>query len=70
MRRKTAIGKGDDISMKSIQKVDQYEKELKLLIGSLKNVLTDVPYDFMYDDDDNDDSDENKDSSGKNESKS
>lgn len=40
--------------MKSIQKVSQDEKEVKLLISSLKNVLTDVPYDFVYEDDEND----------------
>ena len=51
--------------MKSIQKVSQEEKELKVLIASLKNVFTDVPYDFMYenvndnvDDDDNNEDDE------------
>lgn len=27
----------------------QEEKELRLLIDSIKNVLTDVPYKFMYD---------------------
>ena len=45
--------------MRSIEKVSQDEKEIKVLIGSLKNVLTDVPYDFMYDnvedEDENDD---------------
>lgn len=30
------------------------EKELQLVIASLKNVLTDVPYDFMYDGEDED----------------
>lgn len=44
--------------MKSIQKLTQEEKEVELLIGSLKNVLTDVPYDFVYDNDDDDDNDE------------
>lgn len=45
--------------MKSIQKISQEEKEVKLLIGSLKNVLTDVPYDFIYDNiEDEDDEDE------------
>lgn len=44
--------------MKSIQKIDHDEKELRLLIGSLKNVLTDVPYDFVYDNVDDDDDDE------------
>lgn len=34
----------------SIQKLSQEDHELKVLIGSLKNVLTDVPYDFMYED--------------------
>ena len=46
--------------MKSIQKISQEEKEVKLLIGSLKNVLTDVPYDFIYDnEEDDEDDDEN-----------
>lgn len=40
--------------MKSVQKLSQEEKEVKLLINSLKNVLTDVPYDFVYDNDDDD----------------
>lgn len=45
--------------MKSIQKISQEEKEVKLLIGSLKNVLTDVPYDFIYDNvEDDEDEDE------------
>ena len=30
----------------------QEEKELRLLIDSIKNVLTDVPYKFMYDGED------------------
>ena len=46
--------------MKSIQKVSQDEKEIKLLISSLKNVLTDVPYDFMYKDRDDDEYDEDE----------
>lgn len=37
--------------MRSIEKLSQEEKEVKVLIGSLKNVLTDVPYDFMWDTD-------------------
>lgn len=41
--------------MKSFQKMSQEEKEVKLLISSLKNVLSDVPYDFVYDDDDDED---------------
>ena len=41
--------------MKSIQKIDREEREIELLISSLKNVLTDVPYDFMYDNVDDDD---------------
>lgn len=36
--------------MKSIQRLSQEEKEVKVLISSLKNVLTDVPYDFEWDD--------------------
>ena len=32
----------------------QEEKELRLLIDSIKNVLTDVPYKFMYDGEDDD----------------
>lgn len=43
--------------MKSIQKLDQSEKELQLLIGSLKNVLTDVPY-YIDSEDDDEDEDE------------
>lgn len=41
--------------MKSIQKLSTEEKELKVLISSLKNVLTDVPYDFVYNNDGSDD---------------
>ena len=44
--------------MKSIQKISQEEKEVKLLIGSLKNVLTDVPYDFIYDNEEDDEDDD------------
>ena len=44
--------------MKSIQKIDREEREIELLISSLKNVLTDVPYDFVYDEDDDDDEEE------------
>lgn len=40
--------------MRSIEKLSQEEKELDILIGSIKNVLTDVPYDFMYSRDEND----------------
>ena len=36
--------------MRSIDKLSQEEKEIKVLIGSLKNVLTDVPYDFEWGD--------------------
>ena len=39
--------------MRSIEKLSQEEKELKVLIGSLKNVFTDVPFDFMWDEDNN-----------------
>lgn len=37
--------------MRSIERLTQEEKEVKILISSLKNVLTDVPYDFEWDDD-------------------
>lgn len=37
--------------MRSLKRLTQEEKEVKVLISSLKNVLTDVPYDFMWDDD-------------------
>ena len=46
--------------MKSIQKIDAEEKEIKILINSLKNVLTDVPYDYLCDDCDISDSDLDK----------
>ena len=36
--------------MRSIERLSQEEKELKVLINSLKNVLTDVPYDFEWED--------------------
>ena len=39
--------------MRSIERLSQEEKEVKILISSLKNVMTDVPYDFMWDDEDN-----------------
>lgn len=42
--------------MKSIQRLSQEEKEVKVLISSLKNVLTDVPYDFEWDDGNEEDS--------------
>lgn len=38
--------------------MSQEEKEVKLLISSLKNVLSDVPYDFVYDDDEDDEDDD------------
>lgn len=41
--------------MRSIERLTQEEKEVKVLISSLKNVLTDVPYDFEWDDEDNND---------------
>ena len=46
--------------VKTATQVSQGEKEIKMLINSLRNVLTDVPYNFMYDksDDDADDDDE------------
>ena len=34
--------------------MSQEEKELNMLISSLKNVLTDIPYDFEYNKEDND----------------
>lgn len=37
--------------MRSLKRLTQEEKEVKVLISSLKNVLTDVPYDFEWDDD-------------------
>lgn len=40
--------------MRSIDKLSQEEKEIKVLISSLKNVLTDVPYDFEWDDEEDD----------------
>lgn len=40
--------------MRSIDKLSQEEKEIKVLISSLKNVLTDVPYDFEWDDEEGD----------------
>ena len=36
--------------MHSIEKLSQEEKEIKILISSLKNVFTDVPYDFEWED--------------------
>ena len=39
--------------MRSIERLSQEEKEVKVLISSLKNVMTDVPYDFEWDDEDN-----------------
>ena len=41
--------------MRSIEKLTQEEKEIKVLISSLKNVFTDVPYDFMYEDEEDED---------------
>ena len=38
--------------MRSVDKLSQEEKEIKVLISSLKNVLTDVTYDFEWDDED------------------
>lgn len=50
--------------MQSLNNLTPEEKELKVLISSLKNVLTDVPYDFVYDDyeefDDNDEIDDDE----------
>jgi hypothetical protein len=43
--------------MRSIDKLSQEEKEIKVLISSLKNVLTDVPYDFEWDDGNEEDND-------------
>lgn len=49
--------------MQQLNAISSEEKEVRLLISSLKNVLTDVPYDFMYEADtydcnDDDDDDE------------
>lgn len=46
--------------VKIASQVSQDEKEIKVLINSLKNVLTDVPYDFMYDKSDDDLSDDDE----------
>ena len=40
--------------MRSIERLSQEEKEVKILIDSLKNVLTDVPYDFVWEEELND----------------
>lgn len=45
---------------KTTTQISQDEKEIKMLINSLKNVLTDVPYDFMYDKSDDDLSDDDE----------
>lgn len=37
--------------MRSIEKLSAEEQEVKMLIKDLKSVLTDVPYDFMYEED-------------------
>ena len=34
--------------MRSVEKLTHEEKEIKVLISSLKNVFTDVPYDFEW----------------------
>lgn len=43
--------------MRSIQRLTKEEVEVKLLLESLKNTLTEIPYDFEYDDDDKDNRD-------------
>ena len=45
--------------MRSIEKLSQEEKEVRVLISSLKNVLTDVPYDFEWDDEEDEPQSEN-----------
>lgn len=45
--------------MRSIQKLTKEEMEVRELIASLKNTLTEIPYDFEYDSDDEDDRDIN-----------
>lgn len=49
--------------MRSIERLTQEEKEVKILISSLKNVLTDVPYNFEWDDETNNDEINNIDNS-------
>ena len=47
--------------MGPVEKLTNEEEELKELINSIKTTLTDIPYDFHYDnvdDDDNDDDNE------------
>jgi len=41
-----------------ISSVSKEEKEVKVLIDSLKNVLTDVPYDFVYENSEDDEDNE------------
>lgn len=50
---------GEVFYMRSIQKLTKEEMEVKELIASLKNTLTEIPYDFEYDSDDEDDRDIN-----------
>lgn len=48
---------GEVFYMRSIQKLTKEEMEVRELIASLKNTLTEIPYDFEYDSDDEDDRD-------------
>lgn len=50
---------GEVFYMRSIQKLTKEEMEVRELIASLKNTLTEIPYDFEYDSDDEDDRDIN-----------
>lgn len=49
------------MAMRSIERLSQEEKEVKVLIDSLKNVLTDVPYDFVWEEELNDIKDSSED---------
>lgn len=40
--------------MRSIEKLSKEEQDVKLLINSIKTMLTDIPYNFMYEDTDED----------------
>lgn len=45
--------------MRSIEKLSKEEQEVKLLINSIKNMLTDIPYNFIYEDENENENDEN-----------
>ena len=51
--------------MRSIEKLSQEEKEVKVLINSLKSVLTDVPYNFEWEEQIDDGSNEKENEYGK-----